>query len=271
MDKVIVIKPLKKTRWSGFVRYKRCRDTIAPYLSPKGGVETGLDNSTQARLEQTMGLAAGTLGRTSKFWQEYKIDIDDKPKYIYVDTPEGELAYNFILNHKRVANSLADRTAWPYAEYVIEDVEEEAKQENIKSRRKIEALTRFKTMSAEDMRNFLKVIGRYKGESTSNEIVEKQVREIAENDWNRFLDVIDDRRLVMRVFVEDLIRIKALRRNGTNIFYGDTPIGHDMETAIVYLEDPLNQPVKLQLRRQLEGVTKSGVETSKEKVKKEEK
>lgn len=263
MDKIVVIKPLKKGRWSGFVRYKRCKDTIAPYLSPKGGVETGLDKETQTRLESEMGLPPGTLGRTSKFWQDYKIDMDDKAKFIYVDTPEGELAYNFILGHKRVANSLSTRTEWPYAEYVIEDVEEEAKQENIKSRRKIEALTRFNKMSNEDMRNLLKVVGKFHGEKTSNELIEKQVREMAENDHNRFLDILDDKRLEMRVFIEDLIRIKALRKNGTNIFYGDVPIGHDMETAIAYLNDPMNQPIKLQLKRQLEGSTKGGIDKNK--------
>lgn len=269
-NKVIVVKPLNKKRWSGFVRFKRCKDTIAPYLSAKGGVETGLTSEDQERLERDMNLPKGTLGRTSQFWKTFKIDMDDKPRYIYTDTPEGELQYLFILNHKRVANSLAERTEWPYAEYVIEDLEQEAKQENIRSRKKIEALTKFNQMSAEDMRNFLKVTGKFYTEQTSNELIERQVREIAEKDYNRFLQIMGDKRMEAKVFIEDLVKIKALRRNGTHIFYGDVPLGHDIETAIAFLEDPLNQPIKLQLRRQLEGSTKSGVE-AKTKPTKEDK
>lgn len=257
--KIIVIKALRKSRWGGIVRYKRCRDTIAPYLSPRGGVETGLDDETRVRLEKALGV---DLGRTSKFWQDFKIDMDDTSKYIYIDTPEGELQYHFILNHKRVANSMAERTNWPYAEYVIEDVEEEAKQENVKSRRKIKALERFGKLSVTEMRNVLKLSGKYTADLTSSEIVEKLVREMAEKEHDKFMDILEDKNFEMRVFIEDLIKIKALKRNGSHVFYGDTPMGHDIETSIAYLNDPMNQQIKLQLKRQLEGSTKAGIETT---------
>lgn len=267
MDKIIVLKPLKKQRWGNFTRYKMCKDTIAPYLSKKGGVETGLSPEVQKDLEEKLNLKAGELGRTSPYWVTYKIDMDDREKYIYLDTPEGELAYHFILGHKRVANSMTERFNWPEAEYVIENVEEEAKQENIKSRRKIEALKRFDSMSIDEMRNLLKLTGKYNPTTTSNEIVEKLVREMAENRYVEFLDLLSDRFFEDRVFIEDLIRIKALRRNGSHVMFGDTPIGHDMETAIHYLNDPVNQPIKLQLKRQLDGTTKAGIEASPKKEK----
>lgn len=260
MEKLVVIKPIKKARWAPMARYMKCRDTIAPYLSPKGGVETGLTKDEEAYFEKALGMPAGSLSRTSKFWQDYKIDMTDQSKLLYTDTPEGELAYKFILSHKRVANSVAERTDWPYAEYVIEDVEEEAKQENAKSRRKIEALKRFDKLSLEEMRMILKVIGRFTPEKTSNQVVEKAVRELAENDHNRFLDILDDKHFTTKALIEDLIRIKALRRNANIIMFGDTPIGHDMESTVIFLEDPMNQAVRLQLERQLQGISKADVE-----------
>lgn len=265
MEKYIIIKPLKKARWSGISRYTKCRYTIAPYLSPKGGVETGLTEEDQARLETALGMPKGNLGRTSKFWQEYKIDMDDKPKHLYIDTPEGELAHKFILSHKRVANSMTSRYEWPEAEYVIEDVEEEAKVENVRSRRRIEAMKRFDRMSITEMRNYLKVVGKYAAEQTSSEVIEKTTRGEAESDPVKFLEILNDNKFETRLFIEDLLRIKALRRNGTHVFYNETPIGHDMETAIAYLEDPLNQPIYKALANQLEGSTKSGIERKKEK------
>lgn len=98
----IKIKPVERDEWGGMPRYPKCKDSIAPYLSPKGGVETGLTKEDQKRLEDELKLEAGTLGRTSSFWTDYKIFMDDKEKIIYTDTPEGELAYLFIKNHKRV-------------------------------------------------------------------------------------------------------------------------------------------------------------------------
>lgn len=269
MEKSIIIKPIKKARWSGFQRYSKCRDTIAPYLSPKGGVETGLTEDDQNRLETLLGVPKGTLGRTSKFWQDYKIDMDDKEKVLYIDTPEGELAYKFILAHKRVANSLASRYDWPEAEYFIEDVEEEAKQENVRYRRKLDAMKHFDGMSPTDMRNYLKVAGKLSTDATSNEIVEKIVRQEAELDPKKFLDIVKDPNFEMRLFIEELIKIKALRRNSSHVFYNETPIGHDMETAIAYLNDPMNQPIYLALRQQLQGSTKTGIESSGRKLVKE--
>ncbi len=257
MEKFVIIKPLKKARWSNFQRYQKCRDTIAPYLSPKGGVETGLNDEDCATLGKQLNV---DLSRTSKFWQDYKIDMDDKPKILYIDTPEGMLAYKFILNHKRVANSMLERNEWPHAEYFIEDVEEEAKQENIKGRVKAEAIKRLDKLSRTEMANILKVVGRYTVESTSGELIEKATRKLAEEEPERFISIIDDAKFQMKLFIEDLIRLKALRKNGTHIFYNEVPIGHDMETAIAYLEDPLNQPIYKALRIQLEGSSRSGIE-----------
>ena len=85
------------------------------------------------------------------------------------------------------------------------------------------------------------------------------MRTFAETKYDDFLEIIGDKNFKIKAFIEDLLRIKALRKNGTHYLYGDTPIGHDLETAVIYLEDPVNQSVKLQLKKQLDAYAKAAI------------
>ena len=48
----------------------------------------------------------------------------------------------------------------------------------------------------------------------------------------------------LRVFVEDLRGINALRVRGGHYMFGDSAIGHDLESALLYLKDPKNQDLR---------------------------
>ena len=60
----------------------------------------------------------------------------------------------------------------------------------------------------------------------------------------------------LRVFVEDLRSINALRVRGGHYMFGDSAIGHDLESALTYLKDPKNQDIVLSLKSKLKASKK---------------
>ena len=106
-------------------------------------------------------------------------------------------------------------------------------------------------MSTDDMRDILKLYGK-KSDSLSNEMVENVLDKLITEDPDHFLNLTEDKRLKTKVLVEDCLRYKVLRKNGTNYMWGDEPIGHDLETAVLFLDDLKNQSVLLSIKTKLE-------------------
>ena len=73
-----------------------------------------------------------------------------------------------------------------------------------------------------------------------------------EKDPNKFISLVGDKKLDMKVFLKDLVSSKILRKNRTAFYYGEDCLGHDEESTITYLEDPKHQSLKIQFAEQLE-------------------
>src|SRR5574339_342379 len=99
MSNIIVIKPLEKKNWAGVVRYRNCKDGIDPYFDKTGAVRTGLTKEDEKRLGEELGY---DLASHSKFWHTYRIIMSNGERAFNLDNPEHELAYKFMLAHKRV-------------------------------------------------------------------------------------------------------------------------------------------------------------------------
>lgn len=251
MSNIVIVKPIKRSTWGGTVRYKNTKDSISPMYDHTGTVVTGLTRDDADRLGKSL---QKDLSPASKFWYEYRIIMTDKPREFNMDNPEHELAIKFLQGDKRVANSQEDldKGLYPYANYVIYDEEKAAIEKNKGFTTKRKATAEFSKLSIDQMIDLLKLYPGYVNmTSVTPDVIEANLYEKLEEDPARFLTLVGDKKLDMKVFLKDLVNAKILRKNKTAFYYGEDFIGHDEETAITFLDDPQHQSLKIDLAQQI--------------------
>jgi hypothetical protein len=161
----------------------------------------------------------------------------------------------FLRADKRVANSQEeyDKGDFPYARYVIYDEEKAAVEKNKEFTVKRKATAEFNKLSLEQMVDILKLYPGYINlSSVKSDVVESTLFELLEKDPAKFLNLVGDKKLDMKVFLKDLVAAKVLRKNRTAYYYGEDILGHDEESAITFLEDPKHQSLKIEFASQLD-------------------
>ena len=168
-----------------------------------------------------------------------------------MNNPKDVLDYHICLQSKRVANSVNELENWPSSEYVVYDAEEDAKKDNNAVRERRAAFGKFSKMSTAEMKDVLKLAGNKSGNMSST-MIENLVDKMIQDNPSEFNRIMDLPGFKTRVLIEDLLGINAIRKNGTHYLVGDEPIGHDIESAVLHLEDPRNQNLLISLKNKLE-------------------
>ena len=259
----VIVKALKAHSWSGFHRFPKCKDTVIAQYG-RAGYATGLTPEEEGRLEKLLHLDAGKLNRFSDYWQDYTVILTDKEKVLKLDRPKDFLDYKILSASEKVANSVNDTADWPKATYVLYDAEEDAKKDNLKVKEKRKAYKIFNGMTISEMRDVLKVMGK-QASNASDTLIENTLNDIVEKQPAEFIDIIGVDDFKTRVFINDLVSINALRIRGGHYMLGDTALGHDLESTVLFLNEPKNQDIVLSLKAKLQGKTykKEDVKSSK--------
>tara|TARA_R110002012_G_scaffold261340_2_gene443231 strand:+ start:13473 stop:14279 length:807 start_codon:yes stop_codon:yes gene_type:complete len=247
----VIVKALKAHSWSGFHRFPKCKDTVIAQYG-RAGYATGLTSGEEKELEKLLHLESGKLNRFSEYWQDYTVILTDKDKVLKLNRPKDFLDYSILKASEKVANSVNETEDWPKATYVLYDAEEDAKKDNLKVKTKRKAYKMFNGMTIPEMRDVLKVMGK-QAANASDTLIENTLNDLVESEPNEFLDIIGVPDFKTRVFVNDLVSNNALRIRGGHYMLGDTPLGHDLETTVVFLKDPKNQDIVLSLKAKLQG------------------
>ena len=249
-NRKVVIKAKRKETWSGFTRFPKCKDTITASKG-RGGFHTGLSKAAQAQLEADLFLEKDMLSPYSKYWVEYAIHIYDKELELDLMNPKDVLDFHICMQSKRVANSINEMEDWPNAEYVVYDAEEDAKKDNQEVRERRAAFGKFSKMSVAEMKDVLKLRGD-KAQNMSHTMIENAVDKLIQEDPQAFNAIVNLSGFKTRVLIEDLLAINAIRKNGSHYLVGYEPIGHDIESTVLHLEDPRNQNLLISLKNKLE-------------------
>lgn len=253
-NKIIKIEKIKRNNWMGITSYPKTYDTIVPTLGRGGLYKTGLSPKEEAEFETAMNLPLGTLAPRSSFWADVEIRFVKDKAELNLTNPLDVIKFKFALANKRVAPSKSEVT--PYTEYVVIDEENDAKIENVKINHKRKAYAKFGGMSHDEMRGILKIYGKKKPESVSNEVVENTLAKLLEQDPKRFLEIVEDDKLATKIVVEDALVYGVLRKNGTHYVYQNDPIGHDLESTVFFLEDAKNQTVLVAIKKAIKAAQK---------------
>lgn len=254
---VITLKAIEKSTWSGFFRFPRCKDSLIVNRN-RSGYETGLTVEEEQDLEKKLALPTGTLGRYSKFWEDFVIYIPSTGITLDLEFPKDLLDYKVMMASPRIANSEEDIENNPSAEYVLIDESQKAKVENKKVKLQKKAMLKFGKMSIQEMKSVLKLKG-IKPDNSSDEMVENAIAEFVHDAPDEFIEIVEMPNFELRVFVTDLLNAKILMRKGPQVYYGsiDNIIGNTFEEAVEYLQpDGVHQDLYLTLDKKLKASKK---------------
>jgi len=235
----VVLKPLSRDKWAGVNKYKNCNDWIGTYFTRSGYVYTGLTKEEEDRLG---ALLKKDLHPSSEFWNNFYIRIGNKDVYLDTKDPMDELRYIFLKNHKRVANGYNDNK--PTANYVLVNKETEAVESNKFNQIKRKAIKEFDKLSAVEQRKALRLYG-HRSDNLSAELVEQKLYEIVEKDPQKFLDMwVTNKSKETQYIIQEAIGKNIIRRNKSEYKYGTDTIGHSLDDATSYLDNPEHRDLR---------------------------
>ena len=250
---IVILRPIRKSAWSGLIKYKNCYEDIGSYFTRSGALYTGLTDDAAIRLGEKLDL---DLRKSSEFWSgtndraPFFIRTNDKDLYLNTDEPMDELKYLFLKNHKRVKTSLLENKAT--ANFVLINKEEEAKKSSVFNRSKRSAISEFDKLSPGDIRKALRVYG-HNAENMTNDMAENRLFEIVEADPAGFMTKwVNNQHKETTFIIEQATAKNIIRRNKRLFTYGTETLGHGIEEVINFLEDPINQDVKIAILKSLD-------------------
>jgi len=236
----VIVRPLNRNAWSGILQYKNCHTSLASYFTRTGRLYTGLTPEDEKRLGEKLRI---DLNPTSPFWITFHIKMSGRDLILETDDPYDEMRYLFLKNHKRVANGMGDKKAT--ANFVIINEEEEAVESNKLSQIKRKAIKEFDKMTTSEMRKCLRLYG-HNAEDLSNESVEFKLDNLVEEDPQRFLTTwVLNTNKDTEFLIQEAISKNVIRKTKNVYKYGTDIIGHGLEDAILYIDAPENQDLKL--------------------------
>jgi hypothetical protein len=228
--------------------YPNISKYISPFFDKYGKIKTGLNVEDAKRLGEATGL---DLTQRSEFWHDFSIRLTSKDLFLDPTDPLDEIKLKLLLAHPEVANSAADVT--PKTVFVIYNEIEEAEKESKKFDYIIEAYKRIADMSQVERRDFLKLFGLTRASKNMvPDSIKTRLKELADTDAKTFCERFDDKHKADKIFIEDLVDMNILRKNGSAYIYNDDVLGGNLELTIEFLKKPKNQPTLIALKAQLE-------------------
>lgn len=229
-------------------RFKNGKDVLVPWYNQYNILQTGLTEEDEVRLGKATG---HDLSKTSSFWHDYHVVITDKDLILNTKYPEDELKYLVLKAHYRVASGPMDNK--PLADYVIHNDLEEAERVNQNASFKVKGYTLYSKLSLAKKREILKLYpGFTRTDNVADELIEANLLRMMENDFKKFINLVEDKELNSKIFLKDLVTAHILSKNKNMYKYGDDVIGHSEASAIEHLNDPVNQGLKIALMKELE-------------------
>ena len=253
----VMIKPIVRENWlpkghDGEIRYTACFEQLMPVLSHSSGAYlTGLSEQEALELEVKLRLKQGTL---SPYNEEYWSDFRKGARFtsagllLNPNFPEDKIKLSWLMEHPRVAHSEAVKFDDPDYDYVMTSQVQEAKVRNIKRDLIKAAYSKLVTLSLEEKSDILKLYGKKVDKETSAELINDFIDTMVEDETKTFLDIVEDPDFKTKILIKEAIQCKALILEGSKYkLNGGDIIAHDIDDAVLYINDPQNAITKKQL------------------------
>jgi hypothetical protein len=235
----IIVRNVNKQQWSGLYKYRNCATYLGSYYTRSGRLYTGLNDEEAEELGKKLNF---DLTSGSKFWETFFIRLDTNDLILRTEDAFDRLRYLFLKSHKRVAASMADNK--PGADYILINKETEANEVNKKNKQKRDAIKEFDKMSVNEMRKCLRLYG-ISSENTSNEVTEQTLYGLVEKDPTKFFEKwVNNDNKTTEFLISDAISKNIMRKNKNVYKYGTDIIGNNLDDAVSYLDNPINNDLR---------------------------
>lgn len=247
---VVELKIKKKQPWSGLIKYKACFDYIAPYFTRSGSLYTGLSPQDETKYEKILGLAEGTLAKSSSYWNTFCVKVGARGVLLDDTIPRQEMIIKFLTGHKRVATSLDKLDAGK--DYLLINRQAEAIEQNKINKQRRDAIKEFDKLSIDQMRKALRIMG-VKSDTLSNELIESTLFNLVDKQPKKFFDKwVNNKSKETEFIIESAISKGIVRKDRTQYYYGSEMFADSIEQAVAYLDSKKNQDLKLSIINQIE-------------------
>ena len=247
---VVELKIKKKQPWAGLIKYKACFDYISPYFTRSGSLYTGLTPEDETKYEKALGLAEGTLSKSSPYWTTFCVKVGARGVILDDSIPRQEMIIKFLSGHKRVATSLEKFTAGK--DYLLINRQAEAIEQNRLNKQRRDAIKEFDKLSLDQMRKALRILG-VKSDTMSNELVESTLFNLVDKQPQKFFEKwVNNKSKDTEFILEDAIAKGIIRKTKTQYYYGTELFADSLQDAIAYLDSKKNQDLKLSIINQIE-------------------
>lgn len=260
----VIVKPIEKPKWykneqANFI----IRPTKFQCAVDKNTRKYLLDCSEEERLE-LQDITGFDLSLNFKMTENHPF-FDEEISHITLkhginifntDDPLDRIKLYILKGHPMVANSVEEyeKTKNPEYKFIIYNEEEEDKIKSSKKAVKRNAILELSKLPTDRKIEVYRIMTGKELKNQSVEFIDMKLEEVLEKETERFLRIINTKPedLTTQSLIIQLINARILSKEGDIIKYGDFLIGSDMTTAIAFMKDKKNQPLKLQLQEKLQ-------------------
>jgi hypothetical protein len=247
----VIVKPLPPKGRHQFSVFPNATKTYGVGISSLTGMKvTGVPADRKEHLEHALGV---NLDINSKFWDEYKVVLNDKGMILDLNDPVQELQYYVLGTKSEIAKSSSEIK--PQCIYMMYNEENEAIKANKQFDYELSAYSYIKEMSEEERADFLKLFG-IRTRDLSPTVIKKSLKEKADGDPKYFVELYEDKNKFIKILVEDCVQYRVIEVKTGAYYFGEDMLGADINLAINKLKTPKNSDLVLAIKRRLEEAIK---------------
>ncbi len=261
---LVKIRRNPKVGYFGIVSYPNSVTTICCQIGNKGAYNTGLSPEEEAYYESklsSIGVKPGDLGKHSKWWEYFNTELggirlfNTKATELMLDNEINQLKYKVLLANDKVAKSEIERNK-PGIQFYIDDEEAKAKDELKTLNFELEGMKLILELTPEEVKGSLRLFGKAGLDLMSTSTSQAQLMQEMKKNPKNFFDIMKDKDLSTKMFVQELVERKLITRKGNYYIHGDDTIANTTNEAVEYFNDSKNQSVKLALETRLKKLKK---------------
>lgn len=260
--KVLILKKSNNTKIPDDI-YQGSTSKIGATLTQSGKINPGLSNDEVKKFLPDIVQVSADDTKFNKEVQEWYANlVVHVPIELEIGLDENNepiqlldyLKYRFAKINPAVADNKTDAegSANPAVKYYFQDPDGEKKKATAKNKLEKEAMKGYLKISdsTEEMSNVLQAAGVDIRHMDDNDI-DLALSAMVKAEPAKILEVLGDKNLKTKAFINKCISGGILRRVGQSILDGDEILGHTLEEAVIYLDDKANSELLTTLKARL--------------------
>ena len=246
-EKVVLIKPVKRPRFSGQSHYPNTGISFeGAQMSKDGTYKTGLTRQQEEEYCDILGLPKGTLSKNNdKYWGSM-LNLrlpSDKPYRFPVNTLLDQIKLNVLLLNNRIAKNETEVTSM--TDFYVDDLDAKAEVEEKTINLQMEAIDKLRDLTLKDKKGYLRLFGKKGVETLSESVINTALFKEANANPEKFISLYDNPDIKLRMKIEEMIETQVIKKKGNYYEFENEVLGTSIDSVVAFFKDVKNQSLKL--------------------------